>query len=151
MERKDHPRISFSSLRKEWFERARRTQFNIDIFSMRQKSQEQITPFLKRQISHPAFAGIASGDNEGSPQPHEFFLELLVDWTKTIEPKLEKIGRLFHSQSESEIGRRSDDADDQLTARLPRTTARRAFFDRSTRCHILNSSNYRERAMVAPL
>ena len=50
MIRKNHAHISLSSLREQWFERARRTQFHVDVFRMGQESPKQIVPFLKRQI-----------------------------------------------------------------------------------------------------
>src|SRR2546421_7113681 len=62
MERKNHADSLFSRAIKQRFECARRTQFNIDVLSVGQKSREQITAFLERQTSHSAFARIARGD-----------------------------------------------------------------------------------------
>jgi hypothetical protein len=58
-----------------------------------------------------------------------------------IESKLKKIRRLAHGDGKSEIGRRSDNADNQLVR----------CFDRSARCHILSGSNNYGRAMIASL
>src|SRR5256885_758439 len=106
MERKNQADLLFSRAIEQRFERARRTQFNINIFRVRQKSREQITAFLERQTSHSAFARIARGDDDRRAEAVDILLELVGNFAKTIEPKFEKIRWLLHRERESKIGRR---------------------------------------------
>src|SRR5437870_1392877 len=121
MKRKNHAHVSFSSLREQWFERARRTQFHIEVFCVRQKSPKQIAPFLKRQIAEAAFPRVTRGDDDRRfefrkrsriqepptprlrrPSRHLAF-ELIDNAGETIESKFKKIRRLSHREGKSEI------------------------------------------------
>src|SRR5262245_11422096 len=137
MERKYYAHISFAGLREKWLERARRTQFQIEIFRVRQKSRKQLVAFLNRQIVRAPFTGIARGDEDWRVQHRDPAFEVFGDLAKTIEPKFKKIRWLVHPKRELEIGRRRDHADEQL-ARSQSITTCRASFDRSLPCHIIN-------------
>src|SRR6516225_6042032 len=135
MERKNYARMSHSSPREQWFERARETQFHIEVFRMRQKSGKQFAAFLERQIFSAAFVWIARGNDKWRFEDRHFAFESIDDVAKTIETKFEEIRRLAHREGKSQICSRSDYAHDHL-ARL---------FDRSTRCHILAGCPTREK------
>src|SRR5438270_8402967 len=159
MIRENHAHLSLSSFREQWFERARRTQFHIEIFRVLQESRQQIAPFLKRQIAEAAFPRVTRGDDDRRlefrkrsriqepPTPRlrrpsrQLAFELIDNVEKTIESNFKKIRRLIHGEGKSKIGRRGDDANEK----------RAAFFDRSARCHILSGSNNDGRAMIASL
>src|SRR5947209_20259245 len=103
MKRKNHAHLSFSSFREQWFERARRTQFHIEIFRARQKSPKQVTPFLKRQIADAAFKRITRSDDDRRGQDRHFAFELIDNVGETIESNFKKIRRLIHREGKSEI------------------------------------------------
>src|SRR2546430_16845764 len=114
MERKNSPNILVSRARKQRFKYARRTQLDIDIFGVRQKTQEQIPAFRQRKIIYATFSRIARGDNNrrglatASPsfsgQGRHLALELIGHAAEMIESKLKKIRRLAHGDGQSEIG-----------------------------------------------
>ena len=147
MERENSTHILFPRTREQRFERAHRTQFNIQIFRVIQKSIKQVTAFPEREISYSALARIASRDNESrglvvaTGQDRQLFFDLVKNIDKAIQPKLEQIGWFAHATGETQVGDRSDHADKLRTR----------FFDRSARCHILNDSKNTGRAMIAPL
>ena len=66
MERKNPSHILFSGAREQRFKCACRTQLDIDIFGVRQKTQEQIEAFLERKIIGATFSRIARGDDARS-------------------------------------------------------------------------------------
>ena len=141
MKRKDHANFLFSGALEDRFERARVAQLDIDVFCARQKSQKQFTSFRQRQISKSAFARIARGDDYRCSQRVDLAFGLFENIGQTIEAKLEKIRRRAQRERATQVGRRSDHADEQ-GFRLHPTTARQAdYFDRSSPCHILNGSN----------
>src|SRR6266480_1752117 len=150
MERKNPKNILVSRARKQRFKCARRTQLNIDIFGVRQKTQEQIPTFRQRKIICATFSRIARGDNDrrglapASPslsgQGRHLALELIGHAAKMIESKLKKVRWLAHTDGKSEIGGGGDDANNELVR----------YFDRFARCHILSDSGNQARAMVAP-
>ncbi len=145
MERKNQPHILALRARKQRFECARRTQLDVDVFSAREKMQEQLEALVRREIIGTAFARIARSHDERRRQARKFFFESLGDWQKTIETKLEKIRWLFRLNGCVQLRERSDDADQcRLHARWT------WHFDRSARYHILNDSGNQRRATVAP-
>ncbi len=91
MERKNQPHILALRARKQRFECARRTQLDVDVFSAREKMQEQLEALVRREIIGTAFARIARSHDERRRQARKFFFESIGDWQKTIETKLEKI------------------------------------------------------------
>src|SRR5436853_7143455 len=113
MIRKNHAHISLSSLREQWFERARRTQFHVDVFRVGQESPKQIVPFLKRQIIGAAFARTAGGDDDrrglatASPsfggQFRHLALKLIGNGVEMIESNFKKIGRFAHGEGKTKI------------------------------------------------
>src|SRR5947207_14917397 len=119
MEGKNSAHILFPRAREQGFKRARRRQFNIEIFGMIQKSLKQIVPFFEREISYSAFARIASRDNEwgglatasvsaATGQDRQLFFDLVKNIDKAIQPKLEQIGWFAHAAGETQVGGRSD-------------------------------------------
>jgi hypothetical protein len=112
MERKNPANILFSGAREQGFERARRTQLDIDIFGARKKTQEQLLALLPGEIIGAAFPRIARGDDDWRAQLVDLAFQLIDDCAEVIESKLKKVRRLGHRNGEPEIGRRSDDTYD---------------------------------------
>src|SRR2546423_11929648 len=151
MEGKNPANILFSSAREQRLKRARGTQFDIEILGLIQKAIEQVASYCEREISYSAFARIARGDNDRRVQDRHLLFDFLQNIDQAIEPKLEQIRRFFHADGQTQVGERSDYANNLRSTRLHEITARRAFFDRSARCHILSDSGIQGRAMIASL
>src|SRR5712692_4227205 len=129
MERKNPADILFSGAGEQGLKCSRRTQLDVDIFGVRQKTQEQVEALLKRKIIGAPFARIARGDDEWraltTGQDRHLEFELIEHFAEVVESDLKKIGGLRHRNGKTEIGRRSDDADD----------LGRHFFGWWARCH----------------
>jgi len=126
-----------SNEREKRLKRESRTQLDIDIFGVGQKTQEQFPPFRQRKIIGATFSRVAHGDDDRLGQDRHLAFELIDQAAEVIESKLKKVRRLAHGDGKTEIGRRSDDANNQLV--------------RSARCHILSSSGNQKRAVIPPL
>ena len=105
MERKNPADILFSGARKQRFKSARRTQFDIEIFGVRQKTQKQVETLLKRKIIRATFAWVAGGDDDrrglatasiaaATGQDRHLALEWIEHAAEMIESKLKKVRRL---------------------------------------------------------
>jgi len=146
MERKNPADILFSGALKQRFKSVRRTQFDIEIFGVRQKTQKQVEPLLERKIIHATFAWVAGGDDDrgwlatATGQDRHLALEWIEHAAEMVESKLKKVRRLMHGNGATEIGGRGDNANDKLVR----------FFDRPARYHIISNSKNQERAMIAP-
>src|SRR5438105_2516801 len=112
MERKNPANILFSGAGEQGFERARRTQLDIDIFGARKKTQEQLLALLPGEIIGAAFPRIARGDDDWRAQLVDLAFQLIDDCAEVIESKLKEVRRLGHRNGEPEIGRRGDDTYD---------------------------------------
>src|SRR5260370_14851827 len=64
MERKNPADMLFSGALKQRFKSVRRTQFDIEIFGVRQETQKQVEPLLERKIIRATFAWVAGGDDD---------------------------------------------------------------------------------------
>src|SRR5262249_31700921 len=133
---------SLESLRQQWLERARRTQFNIEIFCVRQKSRKQLAAFGEGQFVCAAFPRVARGDDFWRFEDRYFAFNLIEDMANAIESKFEKIRRLLHPNGEPQVRQRSDYADNVATLCRPGEAA--TTFDPFARCHIINVSQPRE-------
>lgn len=136
----------FSGALKQRFKSARRTQFDIEIFGVRQKTQKQVEPLLERKIIRATFVWVTGGDDDrgrlatATGQDRHLALEWTEHAAEMVESKLKKVRRLMHGNGETEIGRRGDNTNDKLVR----------FFDRPARYHIISNSKNQERAMIAP-
>ena len=136
MERKNPAHILFSRVSEQGFKCARRTQFDIDIFGARKKTEEQLTTLTEREIIGAAFPRIARGDDNlrrlaaATGQDRHLALEWIEHAAEMVESKLKKVRRLMHGDGESEIGGRGDNTNDKLVR----------FFDRPARYHIISNS-----------
>lgn len=132
MERKNPAHILFSGAREQRFKCARRTQLDIDIFGVGQKTQEQVPAFRQRKIIRATFSRIARGDDDRpaptmtTGQDRHLAFELIGHAAEMIESKLKKVRRPAQGDGKTEIAGRGDNADNQLVR----------CFDRSARCHI---------------
>src|SRR5437016_3496552 len=124
MERKNPAHFLFSGACEQRLKCARRTQLNIDIFGVRQKTQEQVSAFRQRKIICATFSRITRGDNnrrgelrnrwgiQEPPTPRlrrpsrHLAFQLIEHAAEMIESKLKKVGRLAHGAGKTEIGRR---------------------------------------------
>ena len=141
MERKNPAHILFSGAREQRFKCARRAQFDIDVFGVRQKTQEQVEAFLERKIICATFSRIACGNDYRHGQDRHLAFELIERAAEVVESKLEQVRRLADADGKSEIAGRGDDGHEPWPC----------CFDRSARCHIISDSGNQGRAMVAPL
>src|SRR5205814_10180165 len=64
MKRKNPADILFSGALKQRFKSPRRTQFDVEIFGVRQKTQKQVEPLLERKIIRATFAWVAGSDDD---------------------------------------------------------------------------------------
>src|SRR5947207_15573509 len=107
MERKNASDLLFSRLSEQGFKCTRRTQLDIDIFGVGQKTQEQVEALPKREIIGACFARVACGDDNrrglatasvaaATGQVRHLAFELSGDATAVLEPKLKKIRRPAH-------------------------------------------------------
>jgi len=151
MERKNPADMLFSGALKQRFKSPRRTQFDVEIFGVRQKTQKQVEPLLERKIIRATFAWVAGGDDDrrglttasvaaATGQDRHLALEWTEHAAEVVESKLKKVRRLMHGNGETEIGGRGDNTNDKLVR----------FFDRPARYHIISNSKNQERAMIAP-
>ena len=146
MERKNPADMLFSGALKQRFKSARGTQFDIEIFGVRQKTQKQGEPLLERKIIRATFVWVAGGDDDldGLTTATGQERHLVLEWTEhpaeMVESKLKKVRGLMHGNGETKIGGRGDNTDDKLVS----------FFDRPAGYHIISNSKNQERAMIAP-
>ena len=153
MERKNPADIFFLGLREQGSKRTHRTQFNIEISGVRQKTCQQIAALAEREIICAAFTRIARSDNNwrlsapanvaaATGQDRHLAFELIGDGIQVIESNLKKVRRLIGSEGQAQIARRDDHAD----------YLGPDSFDRSARCHIIRDSGNQGRGMMlAPL
>src|SRR5882757_8742159 len=104
MERKNPAHILFSGVREQRFKCARRTQLDVDIFGVRQKTEEQVPAFRQRKIIRTTLSRIARGNDDWRGQDRHLALELIGHAAEMIESKLKKIRRLAHGDGKTEIG-----------------------------------------------
>src|SRR5256886_15871036 len=115
MERKNPADMLFSGALKQRFESPRRTQFDVEIFGVRQKTQKQVEPLLERKIIRATFAWVAGGDDDrrglatasvaaATGQERHLALEWIQHAAEMVAANLKKVRRLVHGNSETEIG-----------------------------------------------
>src|SRR5207237_4601997 len=125
MERKNPADMLFSGALKQRFESPRRTQFDVEIFGVRQKTQKQVEPLLERKIIRATFAWVAGSDDDrrglatasvaaATGQDRHLALERIELAAETLESKLKKVRRLMHGHGEAEHGGRDDNSNDKL-------------------------------------
>src|SRR5947209_3534038 len=134
----NQPDSSLFSLTQQRFELASRLQFNIDVFRARQKSKQQFAALFHREISDPALARMAGGNNQRRTKPRDVFFVGSSDWRKRVETKFEKIGRLSGCKGMAQISLRGDDAHELGPA----------YFTGSAHCHIIGGSVSGERRVA---
>src|SRR5207244_11692677 len=98
MERKNPADMLFSGALKQRFKSPRRTQFDVEIFGVRQKTQKQVEPLLERKMIRATFAWAAAGAVDGRgpargrvPAPPEQDRHLRLGWfgtpAETVGPR----------------------------------------------------------------
>src|SRR5690349_10249021 len=131
----NQPHFSSLGLSQQRFEFADRLQFNIDVFSLRQESEQKGATFFEGKISSTAFARIARRNNERNAKSRDLLFIARADWRQRIETKFEKIGQLSDCKGMPEIGLRGNDGHQPGPA----------YFTGSARCHIIAGSVSGER------
>src|SRR3977135_3537563 len=96
MERKNPEHILSSGPRKQRFKCACRTQLDIDIFGVREETQEQVEALLERKIVCATFSRIARGDDDRRVEDRHLAFELIGHAAEMIESKLKQVRRLVH-------------------------------------------------------
>src|SRR5947199_8765216 len=115
MERKNPADMLFSGALKQRFKSPRRTQFDVEIFGVRQKTQKQVEPLLERKIIRATFAWVAGGDDDrcglatasvaaATGQDRHLALEWIEHAAEMVDSKLQKVRGLMHGNGETEIG-----------------------------------------------
>src|SRR5207245_9351827 len=141
MEGENSADLSFSGAFKQRFKSVGRTQFDVEIFGVRQKTQKQVEPLLERKIIRATFAWVAGGDDDrrglatasvaaATGQDRHLALEWIEHAAEMVESKLKKVRRLMHGNGETEIGGRGEEYNDKTVR----------FFDRPARYHIISNS-----------
>src|SRR5205814_9753990 len=115
MKRKNPADILFSGALKQRFKSPRRTQFDVEIFGVRQKTQKQVEPLLERKIIRATFAWVAGSDDDrrrlappraaaASGQDRHVALERIEHAPQMVEPKLKIVRRLMHCDGATKNG-----------------------------------------------
>src|SRR5437763_9506471 len=131
MERKNPADMLFSGALKQRFEPPRRTQFDVKIFGVRQKTQKQVEPLLERKIIRATFAWVAGGDDDrrglatasvaaATGQDRHLALEWIEHAAEMVESKLKKVRRMMHGNCETEIGGRGGNTNNKLVCFIVR-------------------------------
>src|SRR5438270_13444887 len=150
MKRKNPADMLFSGALKQRFKSPRRTQSDVKIFGVRQKTQKQVEPLLERKIIRATFAWVAGGDDDrrglatasvaaATGQDRHLALEWIEHAAEMVESKLKKVRRLMHGNCETEIGGRGDITNDKLAR----------FFHRPVRYHRIGNSKDQDSAIIA--
>src|SRR5260370_17857074 len=103
MERKNPANILFSGAGEQGFERARRTQLDIDIFGASKKTQEQLLSLLPGEIIGAAFPRTAHGDDDWRAQLVDLAFQLIDDCAELIWAKAKQGRRFGHPTGQHTI------------------------------------------------